>query len=110
LEPVYHYLQNRGYLPEKECILIEVWLVQFLPPGGALDEEALAQAVQADAGGVPVRVMTAEHLTAIALKVGRPKDKIRVAQFMESGILDEKKVVQILGAARAACQMEAIQR
>ncbi len=90
LDPVYRYLQSRGYLPEKECILIEGWLVQFLPPGDALDEEALAQAIQTDADGVPVRVMTAEHLTAIALKVGRPKDKIRVAQFMESGILDKE--------------------
>ncbi len=97
LEPVYRYLQSRGYLPEKECILIEGWLVQFLPPGDALDEEALAQAVQIDADGVPVRVMTAEHLTAIALKVGRPKDKIRVAQFMESGILDKEKLLAILG-------------
>ena len=52
---------------------------------------------QTDADGVPVRVMTAEHLTAIALKVGRPKDKIRVAQFMESGILDKEKLLAILG-------------
>ena len=96
LEPVYRYLQNRGYLPEKECILIEGWLVQFLPHGDALDEEALAQAVQADADRIPVRAMTAEHLTVIALKVGRPKDKIRVAQFLESGILDEKRLRQIL--------------
>ena len=96
LEPIYRYLQSRGHRPEKECILIEGWLVQFLPPGDALDEEALAQAVQADAGEVPVRVMTAEHLVAIALKVGRPKDKIRVVQFMESGILDENKLRQIL--------------
>jgi hypothetical protein len=96
LEPIYQYLQSRGYRPEKECILIEGWLVQFLPPGDALDEEALAQAVPADADGVPVRVMTAEHLVAIALKVGRPKDKIRVTQFVESRILDEKKLRQIL--------------
>jgi hypothetical protein len=96
LEPVYRYLQNRGYLPQKECILIEGWLVQFLPPGDALDEEALTQAIQADADGVPVHVMTAEHLVAIALKVARPKDKIRTAQFIESGILDENKLRQIL--------------
>jgi hypothetical protein len=67
-----------------------------LPPGDTLDEEALAQAILTDAGGIPVRVLTAEHLTAIALKVGRPKDKIRIAQFVESGILDEKKLRQIL--------------
>jgi hypothetical protein len=96
LEPIYRCLQSRGYRPEKECIFIEGWLVQFLPSGDALDEEALAQAVQTDVDGIPVRVMLAEHLVAIALKVGRPKDKIRIAQFIESGILDEKKLVQIL--------------
>jgi hypothetical protein len=96
LEPVYRYLQSRGYLSDKKCILIEGWLVQFLPPGDTLDEEALVQAIQTDADGVPARVMTAEHLTAIALKVGRPKDKIRIAQFVESGILDESKLRQIL--------------
>jgi hypothetical protein len=96
LKPVYRYLQSRGYLPDMECISIEGWLVQFLPPGDALNEEALAQAIQAEADGVPVRVMTAEHLTAIALKIGRPKDKLRVAQFMESGLLDEKQLRQIL--------------
>jgi hypothetical protein len=95
LEPIYHYLESRGYKPEKEFILIEGWQVQFLPPGDALDEEALAQAIQTDAGGILIRVMTAEHLVAIALKVGRPKDKIRIAQFIESEILDKKKLLQI---------------
>ena len=40
--------------------------------------------------------MTAEHLTAIALRTGRPKDKIRIVQFIESGVLDETKLNQIL--------------
>jgi hypothetical protein len=96
LEPIYSYLKARGCNPENEHIVIEGWQVQFLPPADALDEEALAEAVETSVEEVKTRVMTAEHLTAIALKVGRAKDKIRIAQFIECGILDEGKLNQIL--------------
>ncbi|HEY3763225.1 MAG TPA: hypothetical protein VGN23_15875 [Verrucomicrobiae bacterium] len=96
LEPVYSYLKARGCKSEKEHIIIEDWQVQFLPTVDALDEEALTQAVEANVDGVKTRVMTAEHLTAIAIRTGRPKDKVRVAQFFESGVLDEAKLNSIL--------------
>jgi 2C-methyl-D-erythritol 2,4-cyclodiphosphate synthase len=96
LEPIYSYLKTRGYKSENEYIVIEGWQVQFLPPGDALDEEALAEAVKTHVDEIKTRVMTAEHLTAIALKVGRAKDKIRIAQFIESGVLDEARLNQIL--------------
>ena len=96
LEPIYSYLKARGHQPENEYIVIEGWQVQFLPPADALDEEALAEAVETNVDEIKTRVMRAEHLTAIALKIGRPKDKIRIAQFIESGILDENKLDQIL--------------
>lgn len=49
--------------------------------------EALTEAVEMDVEGSPVRVFTAEHLAAIALQTGRAKDKARLLQFVESGIL-----------------------
>jgi hypothetical protein len=42
LSPIYDYLTARGFKAEKEYIIIEKWPVQFLPPGNALVEEALA--------------------------------------------------------------------
>jgi hypothetical protein len=96
LEPIYRYLSSRGGKPEGEYIVIEGWQVQFLPAGDALDEEALAEAVETNVEEVKTRVMTAEHLTAIALRTGRAKDKIRIAQFMDSGVLDEGRLGQIL--------------
>jgi len=72
------------------------WPVQFLPPGNALVEEALTQAIETDVEGVRTRVMTAEHLTAIALQTGRAKDAARVLQFIESGTLDADKLDAIL--------------
>jgi len=96
LEPIYNYLKARGYNPENEYLVIEGWQVQFLPTADALDREALAEAVEASVEEIKTRVMTAEHLTAIALRTGRPKDKIRITQFIESGVLDQAKLEQIL--------------
>jgi len=94
--PIYDYLTARGFKAEKEYIIIEQWPVQFLPPGNALVEEALAQAVATELEGVGTWVMTAEHLAAIALQAGRAKDFTRILQFIESGTLDADKLDQVL--------------
>lgn len=73
---------------EGEYVVIAGWPVQFLPPNSPLVEEALAQAVEMDVAGTTARVVTAEHLAAIALQTGRAKDKSRLLQFIEAGALD----------------------
>lgn len=70
--------------------------MQFLPAANALLEEALAQAVGTELEGVPTWVMTAEHLTAIALQTGRTKDFNRILQFVESGTLAPDRFDSIL--------------
>ena len=96
LSPIYDYLTTHGYKTEGEYIVIESWPVQFLPPGNALLEEALAQAIETELDGTPTRVMTAEHLTAVALETGRGKDHARILQFIESGTLDADRLDEIL--------------
>ena len=96
LAPIYDYLTARGCRVEREYIIVGDWPVQFLPPSDALDEEALAQAIETDVDGIKTRVMTAEHLVAIALRTGRIKDKMRVEQFIESGVLDAARLDDIL--------------
>jgi len=76
--------------------MIGGWPVQFLPPAGPLVEEALACAVTMDVQGMKTRVFTAEHLAAIALQTGRAKDKIRLVQFVEAGVLDATRFQSIL--------------
>jgi hypothetical protein len=94
--PIYDYLTARGHKTEKEYIIIAGWPVQFLPPNNALVEEALQQAVETQVEGVRTYVMTAEHLVAIALQTGRPKDFARILQFVESGALNVDKLDSIL--------------
>ena len=55
------------------------------------EHEALEQAVGKEMAGVSVNVFTAEHLAAIALQTGRAKDKARLLQFIEAGVLDRAK-------------------
>lgn len=94
--PIYDYLTARGCSAEGEYIIIAGWPVQFLPPTGPLADEALSKAVVHDVDGVPVRVFSAEFLAAIALQTGRAKDKARLLQFVESGILDVTTFEDIL--------------
>jgi hypothetical protein len=90
LEPVYSYLKVKGYdQHQKEGIVIGAWPVQFLPVASPLDAEALAQAedveveVNRGEGTVKTRVLRPEHIIANALRVGRPQDFIRIAQFLQ---------------------------
>jgi len=96
LGPIYAYLMERGYQPERETIMIEGWAVQFLPPGSALTKEALEEAQPVTIGDVPVRIFTKEHLMAICLETGRPKDLARLVQFVQEGEPDEEKLMVIL--------------
>ena len=93
---IYDYLTARGFTIEREYIVIAGWPVQFLPPGTPLVEEALKEAVIRDVDGTPARVFTAEHLAAIALQTGRAKDKARLLQFVEAGVLDAARFQAIL--------------
>lgn len=93
---IYDYLTARGHALEREYIVIGGWPVQFLPPVTPLVEEALKEAVIRDVDGTPARVLTAEHLAAIALQTGRAKDKARLLQFVEAGVLDAARFQAIL--------------
>ena len=96
LEPIYEYLSEKGYRAEMEAVLIEGVAVQFLPVYNPLNEEAVEDAVEFDYEGVTVRVMRAEHLVAIMLQTGRSKDFVRIARFVESDVLDNKALMDIL--------------
>ena len=97
LTPIYDHLKVLGY-PEfkREGILIGKWPVQFLPVSSPLEEEAFQQAVEDKIEGEPVRVFRAEHLMTLCLNLGRQKDRARLAQFLEEGAYDAKKLMEIL--------------
>ncbi|MBI5528480.1 MAG: hypothetical protein HY897_19280 [Deltaproteobacteria bacterium] len=88
LTPLYEHLRAGGYEPKDEGVAIEGVTVQFLPAFNSLTEEAVAQAREITYGKTPSRVMTPEHLAAIMLQTGRPKDRERLVSFMAEAKLD----------------------
>ncbi len=95
-QPLFRYLVSRGYTMDGEYVMVSGWPVQFLPSTGPLMDEALEEAVTTDVEGTPTRVFSAEHLAAICLETGRPKDKARLLQFIESGVLDAERFQDIV--------------
>jgi len=81
--PGLDYLKARGYTEfRNEGIVIQDWPVQFLPATTQLEREAYLNAEISNLDEVPVRVVLPEHLVAIMLSVGRPKDLARVEMFL----------------------------
>lgn len=96
LTPIYEFLERRGHVPEGDAIVVHGWPVQFLPAESPLLTEAVQQAADVDFEGVPTRVITAEHLMAIALQTGRAKDFSRLLMFIESGAVHDEKLRAII--------------
>lgn len=83
LDDVFDFLKGRGARVEGEHLVIGSWPVQFLPATTALQRDALEAARSVDVEGQSVQVLSAEYLAAIALDTSRPKDKVRLQQFLE---------------------------
>ena len=96
LAPIYEYLKARGATELDEYLVVGDWPVQFLPLADSLDEEAVEQSVCVTAEGISTRVMTAEHLIAIALRTGRSKDRSRILQFIEQRAVDRSRLQAII--------------
>ncbi len=102
LGPIEKALAAMGYAERTDLgYRVEGWPVQFLPVASVLDEEALAQAVEidiatADEASVKVRCLSAQHVVAIALKLGRLKDLARIQSFLEQNAVDLKRLKDVL--------------
>lgn len=96
LAPIYEYLKARGCVEKEEHIVIGGWPVQFISPSDELEREAVAGAVATEVDGTQTRIISAEHLVAIALRTGRSKDHARISQFLEQEAVDRKKLEAVI--------------
>jgi hypothetical protein len=96
LSPIYAFLKSRGATEHREHLLVAGTLLQLIPAYDPLTEEAVRQAVDRQVGQTGTRVLTAEHLIAIALKTGRAKDHARVATLLEEAAIDTARLTDIL--------------
>jgi hypothetical protein len=96
LQPIYDYLRKMGAKLDGAHVIYAGWPLQFLPANSPLVEEALDQAKEIDAEGVSIRVFRLAHLAAIALEVGRKKDKFHLDRYIESHAMDMREFRAIL--------------
>ena len=95
LSPIYDYLRGHGGTVAHEHI-VGGGPIQCLPPANELEREAITEAVEVTVQRVSTRVMTAEHLVAIALKTGRAKGNIRILHFFEQKAVNRCQLNEIL--------------
>lgn len=95
LNPIYEFCAARGYRPEGESVRVGDWPLQFIPVFSPLTHEALEEAETDDFDGVPIRVVGAGHLAAIALGTGRAKDYARILGLLESGSVTREQIARL---------------
>ena len=84
LDPIFRRLNELGFNQfDEEGLLIHDLPVQFLSAAPGLESEAVEQAMILEWENHTLRVMRPEHLAAIALSVGRPKDRARLVYLAE---------------------------
>lgn len=121
LGPILSALQSMGYTEFRdEGIIIGEWPVQFLPVASALDAIALQTAETLDVAihgqMFKTRVLRPEYLVAKAVDIGRPKDYMRIIQFVEEGAVDLERLQDVLqrfgleAKWRRFCQQTGIQQ
>ncbi|MBI5875934.1 MAG: hypothetical protein HZB81_08875 [Deltaproteobacteria bacterium] len=97
MSPIFDWLKCKGYKKfEGQSIIIEEWKVDFIPASAGLVEEAVEKAKTVEAGEARIRIMSAEHLIAIALHVGRKQDYAKIEKILQQGNVDKNKMARIL--------------
>ena len=96
LTPIYEYLTEKGYKAKGEVLETEGIPVQFLPVFNPLTEEAVERAQTIKYARLTTRIMRPEHLVAIMLDTGRPKDYLRISLFLEQGAVKMRPLNAVL--------------
>jgi hypothetical protein len=101
--PIVTYLAKLGYTEwRQEGLVIEGWPVQFLPVSNALTADCLALACETSLeftlgdDAIITRILSAEHVIAAALDIGRPKDYNRIFQFIEANAFKSELLSDVL--------------
>jgi len=96
LAPIYDYLTSKGYSWKGEHIIIEGLPVQFIPVESGIEREAIDNARDITYNGIKTKILSAEYLIAIALKVGRRKDFEKITRLFEQSKIDKSVLEKML--------------
>ncbi len=96
LTPFYDFLLRKGYVTEKEYVLIGETPIQFLPATTELERESVQNAISVDYKNSKVKIIRPEYLIAIFLRVFRLKDREKIVRLLKQTKIDEKLLSDIL--------------
>ena len=96
LSAIYDYLKGKGASWKGEHIVIANMPVQFIPVGNDLEKDAILNAKETTYDGVKTKILSAEYLIAIALKVGRKKDFEKIGRLLEQAEINKRTLEAIL--------------
>jgi hypothetical protein len=83
MTPLIEFLKTKGGKADKECVILEGVPVQLIPAYNDLVVDAVNKAEPVMYGKVKTRILRKEHVLAIMLQTGRPKDLLRMGQLFE---------------------------
>jgi len=109
LTPIYDRLRELGYTAQREAVMIEGVPVQLIPAYNPLVEEAVSEAVETSFSGTPTRVISYEHLLALMIQTGRPKDLERLRSLLDQKPPDENRLRRILERHGLAARWSSLQ-
>ncbi|MEJ7622621.1 MAG: hypothetical protein WKF34_01375 [Pyrinomonadaceae bacterium] len=97
LKKLYDFAKTKGFTFDHEFINIDGWLVQFVESSeNPLWSAAIENADGLTIGHLEAKVIDREHLVAMWLLAGRPKDYQKIGMFVDADILDYEKLNNIL--------------
>jgi predicted nucleotidyltransferase len=109
LSGIYEFTSRHGLPIEGEAIRVGPWPVQFVPAFDELTHEAVREAETDDFEGAPLRVVSAAHLSALALSSGRPKDFARILALLEANSVSRGDIKRLAERHRLSGQWEKFQ-
>jgi hypothetical protein len=98
ISPIARKLKELGYNTwQEDKLIVEKWPIQFIPAAKAVEIDAIENAIEMAAGdGVTTFVPPPEHLMAMAIDLGRPKDLLRLNQFFAEKAYDADELDAVL--------------
>jgi len=105
LSALFDSFRQKGYLWEKEHLIIEGVPVQFIP-ADELETEAISNAPNVDYEGTKTKVFSAEYLIAVLVRAGRTKDIEKVEKILEQSTVKYKKLKSILSEYKLLSKYE----
>jgi len=96
MTPLVSYLRSKGGKADGAHVVLEGTPVQLIPAYNDLVVEAVNKALTVSYGKVKAKILGKEHVMAIMLQTGRPKDFIRLRQMFQQSSPNKGQFIRLI--------------